>query len=691
MPNTTSLLQDDRPESLRDVRELLDKARRDRVHYFGSPTDWRDEILYFLLPDRFSDGAEETRPLLTRSAIRDLRGAASRPDINWHDWATSGTRWQGGNLRGIQSKLGYLQDLGITTIWVGPVFKQRARLDTYHGYGVQDFLEVDPRFGTRADLIALVDAAHSMNMKVILDVIFNHSGDNWGYVAPGQALSTAFNEPAFRPFPDFYGNRNDPATRDWQLAWRNDSQEGFTTDGSQLANANDGVWPRELQPTTAYTRAGRGNLGESDIANPHAEHKRTDFLALKDFALDVGATLSHLADCFKYWIALSDCDGFRLDTVKHVSLEEARNFCGAIREFADSIGKRNFFLVGEIAGGDFFEDFVLDNLAMLQRNLSAALDIGSARTNLEGVGKGLLAGSVYLDGFNAASQGFESHRAFGDRHVSILNDHDHVIGNKLRFSAEIPDSSDLKDHQIAAATAFQLLTLGVPCIYYGSEQAFAGPGQSQLPFLLAEGWNDGNKGGDRFLRETMFGPEHPRADFHDSLSNQLANVDTSLPGFGPFGTFGSHCFDPSCPAYVKISALCKVRSAELVLRTGRQYARQTRILGPAFAFPAAGELVAWSRILEYQEAVCAVNPNGSAGASRGGDAVVDADLWAVGTPFTVIANTAEAVAAAQGMNYTGSHPIGSQVFVKRPSLSGPAFIEIRDVPPCETVVFIKRF
>ena len=86
------------------------------MRYFGFPTDWRDEILYFLLPDRFSDGAEEPRPLITRKAIRDLRGAASQSDINWHDWATSGTRSQGGNLRGIQSKLGHLQDLGITTI-----------------------------------------------------------------------------------------------------------------------------------------------------------------------------------------------------------------------------------------------------------------------------------------------------------------------------------------------------------------------------------------------------------------------------------------------------------------------------------------------------------------------------------------------------------------------------------------------
>ncbi len=64
-------------------------------------------------------------------------------------------------------------------------------------------------------------------------------------------------------------------------------------------------------------------------------------------------TLTNLARCYEYWIALTDCDGFRIDTLKHVSLEEARNFCGTIKEFAGNLGKSDFFLVGEIAGGDY--------------------------------------------------------------------------------------------------------------------------------------------------------------------------------------------------------------------------------------------------------------------------------------------------------------------------------------------------
>jgi glycosidase len=687
MPFPSSLLTTNRPETLSTVRNLIDKARRDNIQYFPSPGDWRDEILYFLLPDRFSDGQENTRPLLDRQQIRDLRTAASRPDINWKDWATSGLRWQGGTINGIKSQLDYLKDLGITTIWIGPVFKQRVRLDTFHGYGVQDFLEVDPRFGSRADLIDLINEAHNRQLKIILDIIINHSGDNWGYLPPQAQLSAAINEPFFKSFPDFYGNPNGGATKDWQVAWRNEQEKVFTTNSADISGVHDGVWPADLQKPGIYTRAGMGKLGNGDVEDPHAEHKRTDFFSLKDFALDGSNTLNLLADCFKYWIALTDCDGFRIDTVKHISLEEARNFCGAIREFADSVGKRNFFLVGEIAGGDNEQDIYLDNLtAVLQRNLNAALDIGSDRITLNEIGKGLLPAKTYFDSFDSKSKGFESHRSFGDRHVSILDDHDHVFGKKLRFSAEIKDDAKVKDYQSAAATAFQLFTLGIPCIYYGTEQAFAGPAQSQLNFIKDEGWD----GSDRYLREAMFGPENPRvAPFQNNIETQLNDKDTTLPGFGAFGTFGKHCFDNNSPAYVRIAHLSHIRTKYPVLRIGRQYFRKTRNFNNAFEFPQKGELVAWSRILDYQEAVCIVNPNGDDNGIRGSDIIVSSELWTAGTEFTVAANTAEAAANAEGVFYNGTHPVNSKVIVKESG--GNVFIEMRNVEPAEVIVLVKEF
>ena len=686
MTNISDLIHVTRPDELSAAVDLLNTVRREYLDYFPSPIDWRDEILYFLLPDRFSDGKEESRQLLTRREISDLRAVQDRPDWNWKKWADSALRWQGGTIRGILSKIDYLYGLGVTAIWVGPIFKQRVQLDTYHGYGIQDFLEVDARFGSRKDLFDLVDAAHYRGMRIILDIIINHSGDNWGYVEPQKELATARNEPPFLPWPNFYGNPQHDALSQWQTAWRNEKQQGFTTAAKDL-HPNDGVWPREFQDPTCYTRAGGGNLGSGSIENPHAEHKRTDFFALKDFALDVSPTLSFLVDCFKYWIAITDCDGFRIDTVKHISLEEARNFCGAIREFADSLGKRNFLIVGEIAGGDVSQDFYLDSLAVLQRNMSAALDIGNARLDLQAVGKGLRRGIAYFNGFDEKGEGFGSHRNLGDRHVSVLDDHDHVFGSKVRFSAEIPDDSPVKDYQVVAATALQLFTLGIPCVYYGTEQAFAGPAHSQISFLLAEGWNDSNNHGDRYLREAMFGPEHPRAYHQNDLATQVNSIDLSLPGFGPFGTAGKHCFDPNSPAYVRLAALCRIRAGYPVLRIGRQYPRQTRIPGTGFVFQPDGELIAWSRILDNQEAVCIVNPNGET--QRGGDVVVSAELCSLGTEFTVVANTSH---AAAGNSFTGSHPVGTTVIVKgRSDEQEPAFIEVRDVQPAEVIVFVKKY
>ncbi len=150
MSITDNALKQGRPESIR--REVSLPRRQ---HYHPSPADWRDEVLYFLLVDRFSDGQEHTRPPLDRANL-----TAARPQLpggepwRWDRWAASGAdRWQGGTLRGVTSKLGYLKILGVTAIWLSLVFKQRGHLDTYHGYSIQDFLDIDPRFGDRRETL----------------------------------------------------------------------------------------------------------------------------------------------------------------------------------------------------------------------------------------------------------------------------------------------------------------------------------------------------------------------------------------------------------------------------------------------------------------------------------------------------------------------------------------------------------
>ena len=282
-----------RPASVREIS----LPRRESYH--PSPSDWRDEVLYFLLPDRFSDGREAGRPQLDRTNP----GAARPPGFRFDRWAESGGgRYQGGTIEGVRSKLGYLKGLGVTAIWVGPVFKQRMFGNTFHGYAIQDFLDVDPRFGTRQDLVELVSEAHAEGLRVILDVIFNHSGCNWNY---GNGQRT----PAYKPFPGFYEKG----------PWFDSDENPIATLGPGDADA--GVWPVELQQDDYYTRAGTGNLGAGNIDDPNAEFRRTDFIELRDINFDGTQALDDLARCYKYWIALADCDGFRLDTLKHVSQE----------------------------------------------------------------------------------------------------------------------------------------------------------------------------------------------------------------------------------------------------------------------------------------------------------------------------------------------------------------------------------
>ena len=627
-----------RPASVREIS----LPRRESYH--PSPSDWREEVLYFLLPDRFSDGREAGRPQLDRTNP----GAARPPGFRFDRWAESGGgRYQGGTIDGVRSKLGYLKGLGVTAVWVGPVFKQRIFGNTFHGYAIQDFLDVDPRFGTRQDLVKLVSEAHAEGLRVILDVIFNHSGCNWNY---GNGQRT----PAYKPFPGFYEKG----------PWFDSDENPIATLGPGDADA--GVWPVELQQDDYYTRAGTGNLGAGNIDDPNAEFRRTDFIELRDINFDGTQALDDLARCYKYWIALTDCDGFRLDTLKHVSQETGRSFCGTIKEFAANLGKADFFLVAEVAGSD---SDAARYREVLGRNLNATLDIGGIRPTLGGVAKGLIAPEAYLQLAKAWDDSLGSHRDGGERHVSILDDHDHVSGPKIRFSTDAAS-----DVQVVAGTALQLFSLGIPCIYYGSEQSFAGPDKVLRDQFLPEF----NSGSDKFLREAMFGPERPRKSGREGVLAGEAGLDEILPGFGPFGTAGQHCFDTGSPAYVRISALIAARKAFPALRIGRQYQRPISNFTLPFGLPAAGELIVWSRILDDEEVVCVVNGHGQQ--RRGGDVLVDAKLNGSGTSFQVIANSAQAADAS----FDGTHALGSKLAVK--FRDGAAFIEIRDVRPSEVIL-----
>ncbi|MFL6449295.1 MAG: alpha-amylase family glycosyl hydrolase [Bryobacteraceae bacterium] len=138
--------------------------------YFSTEREWREEFIYFLLIDRFHDDQ------LRHPTLQTARSAG----------IPAGKTFYGGNLRGIRNNLAYIGGLGCTAIWVSPVFENNP--NAYHGYNINNYLEIDPHFGTKQDLIDLVDPAHTFTLngspwpiRIILDVVINHSGDNWAY------------------------------------------------------------------------------------------------------------------------------------------------------------------------------------------------------------------------------------------------------------------------------------------------------------------------------------------------------------------------------------------------------------------------------------------------------------------------------------------------------------------------------
>ena len=580
----------------------------EREKYRQSPHDWRDEVFYFLLPDRFSNGKETPERLLkadlsTPSGLAAIK--AKRPN-SWDKWQKSGAeRFQGGTLAGIQSKLGYLNDLGVTTLWIGPVFRQRTEENSYHGYGIHDFLDVDPRFGDRRALVKLVEEAHQREMHVVLDVIFNHSGCNWLYDA---AAGDVFQPPYRAP-----GN--------YDPLWPRNGYGGSIFNPNQKLGADDYVWPTDLQGPQHYVRAGTGNLGSGSIDDDNAEFRRTDFCSLRKLNLWSDATLYALVLCYQYWIALTDVDGFRIDTFKHVTFDQARGFANAIKEYAEDLGKDDFFLVAEVAGGNNAQEAYLDSTG---RNLNACLDIGEQREIICRVSKGLESPGAFFSGFAfQRSGGMPSHRMWGSQHLSISNDHDHVFGAKIRLAA---DASN--DHQATVAVALQLFSLGVPCLYYGIEQGLAsGAEQDQQRFLANWG------GADCLLREIMFASEHPLASGYDGTQSKL---DPDLPAFGAHGTTGWHVFNPDHPLYTRIKLMAAVRKALIPLRRGRQYLRPISVLGSPFGNPGSGELIAWSRVFDDKEVLVVANPHG--GQARGARIVVDANLAAKGLQVVLHTN-----------------------------------------------------
>lgn len=515
---------------------------------FPSPEDWRDHWIYFLLVDRFDN--PEAPP------------QSNAPDFG---------QYQGGTFAGIKRRLPYLKTLGVGALWLSPVLiNPQWFTDYWGGYGTLDFLRIEPRFCTDHDQALqnpdiadkefreLVDEAHAIGIYIILDIVLNHAGDLFNYE----------------------GMRNDApwnSTREYNIYWRNKNGEaqGQWTDIGQIVHLprEAGIWPEEFQRNDYFRR--RGTYDNSPYPT------RGDFSRMKELVTEYFIhsenkypVRNHLIRSYQYLIAKFDLDGYRIDTLQYVESDFARVFGNAMREYALSIGKKNFFTFGEVwqdDDEDKIAEFVGRNTLKDHEliGVDAAIDF-PMRKRLWAVSKCFSPPSDLAHHFdhrrNVIKTIVSSHGDAGRYYVTFLDNHD--LNTRFHHSS-------YTDQTKLAITCLMTMQ-GIPCIYYGTEQGLDGSGDKR-----------------EYVREALWGQ--------------------------------ANAFDSGHGLYQTIQKLTELRAQQPSLRYGRQYFRPCSGNGIDFNYsPYHGGIVAFSRILNNRELLVVANTNTEQSASV--HVVVDRNL-----------------------------------------------------------------
>jgi glycosidase len=512
------------------------------------------EVIYFLLPDRFENGDESN----------DLGGIAGGRLDHGFDPTHKGF-YHGGDLQGLISRLDYLQELGVTAIWLGPIYQNKAvqggpgqETAGYHGYWITDFTRVDAHFGTNEDMKAFVDAAHERDMKVILDVITNHTADVIAYRECHDEASEDYigGGCPYRYEADFpYITRGDvdgPRINDGFLGTSVGSDENFAKlvrpDWAYTPFLPEGeervkrpAWLND--PIYYHNRGDFSTEGETFLGG--------DFFGLDDLLTEHPKVVEGMIDIYGDWITRYGIDGFRVDTARHVEPAFWREWLPAMRERAEEAGRPNFVIFGEV--------FDPDPAALARHSwddgfpqlLDFAFQDVARRVIAEGEP------SFELTKLFRADTIYKGGRAGARKLPTFLGNHD--MG---RFSMFVRDANpDASQDEILKRTVLGHVLLmtarGVPTLYYGDEQGFV------------------SDEGDQGAREDMF-PSQTEVYNDNDLLGTDARTDVSN-------------FDVDNPLFEDIQSLIAMRKANAALQTGAQVTRFDETEGGLFAFSRLGE------------------------------------------------------------------------------------------------------
>lgn len=490
----------------------------------------QDEIVYFVLPDRFENA----------DTANDRGGLQGGPLATGFDPTSKGF-FHGGDLKGLTSRLDYIQSLGATAIWLTPVFRNKPvqgirghESAGYHGYWVTDFTTVDPHLGTEADMQALVAKAHERGMKVYMDIITNHTADVIAYrECPTDAC-------AYRSRADYpYSRRGGPGG--------DAINEGFAGDGvlteenfARLTHADFAYTPfvpdaeaRVKAPAWLNDPIFYHNRGNTTFQGESSE--LGDFVGLDDLMTENPRVLRGFIDVYGGWIDRYGVDGFRIDTARHVNAEFWQAFAPAMRSRAAAKGIPNFYVFGEV----FTSEVDVALLARYTRvaNLPTVLDFAFANAVRATVAGD--AGTSVLARLFADDALYEGGESTARQLPTFISNHD--AGRFAWFVRH--DRPKASDDEVLARVLLahaMLLTLrGVPVVYYGDEQGFAGTGNDQA------------------ARHDMF----------------ASRVESYLADRRIGTRSGAAGFDRNHPIYRRVAELAALRKQHAALRGGRQVVR----------------------------------------------------------------------------------------------------------------------
>ncbi|MFC4701447.1 alpha-amylase family glycosyl hydrolase [Glaciecola siphonariae] len=461
--------------------------------------DITDEIFYFVMPDRFHNGKAE-------NDMGDPNNAISYGGLD----KTSKWAFHGGDMVGLEAKLDYLQNLGITSIWMTPILRNKAiQKDGFghHGYWVVDFTEIDPHFGSNDELKSLIDAAHARNIKVFFDIITNHTADVI----------------KFKECHNEDGKFKEDGQKGCEFISKADMAAGKTYTPFVPEKEQGVKVPEWLNDPKYYNNQGDSTWqGESVITG--------DFAGLDDINTSLPEVQTKMIEIFENLISEFKPDGFRIDTVKHVDIEFWQAFGPAITEHAKSIGIPNFHIFGEVYDG---------NPAGLSKyttagKLPSVLDFGFffnvKDSILEGKDIGRIGALFDNDDY------YRDEDSGPELLLNFLGNHDAGrVGHFLQKSfTQADDATLLRRSELAHALMY--FSRGVPVVYYGDEQGFTGDG------------------GDVDARENM--------------DPSLVDVYNDNILIGTSKTTADDNFDTDHPLYQSLAELAQIRVANRVLRSG---------------------------------------------------------------------------------------------------------------------------